>query len=223
MNYKFRFSNWTGFLKDHLFLIALLTIILTNISNKEVNNWLSQIANADNHTIYTYHYTLGIYGLILAIPAAMISMLLVKGALKLEARYLPSPILIRFNAFVIWCLRLLFKLGKMLIKVGGWVMLAFFWFISAITDKFEVGKGGGSSYSGHSVSRNSNPSYDRDKLKKQANWEAEQRKKEAQYAWKHAGKQGKYNRNSHHFDERVNRAKAMTHEANKAKKRARNL
>ena len=222
MNFNHRLRNWSGFLKDYLFLIALLTIFLTDFSNKEVNNWLSQIANVDNHTIYTYNYTLGIYGLILAIPSAMISILLVKGALKLEARYLPTPILIRFNAFVVWCFKILFKIGKLLIKVGGWAVLAFFWFINAITDKFEVGKGG-SSYSGHSVSRHSNPSYERDQLKKQANWEAEQKKKEAQYAWKHAGKQGKYNKNTHHFDDRVNRAKAMTHEANKAKKRARNL
>ncbi|MEK3936660.1 hypothetical protein MKY41_15195 [Sporosarcina sp. FSL W7-1349] len=203
-------------------LIALLTVILTKISNKGVDNWLSHIANANNQTFYTYHYTLGINGLILAIPSAIVSIFLVKGALKLEERYLPSPILSRFNAFGIWCFKILLKIGKMLIKIGGVLVLGFFWIIHAITGKFEIGKGG-SSFSGHSVRHNSNSSYDRETLKKEADWEARQKENEARYAWKHANDQRRYNKDTYHYNYRVNRAKAMTHEANKAKKRARNL
>ncbi|WP_062106530.1 hypothetical protein [Bacillus niameyensis] len=222
MNSKYRVWGLGNFIKDHLLLFVLLTIILTKVSNKGVDNWLSHIANADNQTLYTYHYSLGINGLILVIPSAIVSILLIKGALKLEERYLPSPILIRFNAFGIWCFKTLLKVGKMVIKVSGALIYGFFWIIHAITAMFEIGKGG-SSYSGHSVRHNSNNSYDKDRLKKEADWEARQKEKEANYALKQAIKQGNYNKNTYHFDYRVNRTKAMIHEANKAKKRARDL
>lgn len=222
MNFKYRLGVWGEFIKHHLLLVALLTIMLTKISNKGVDNWLSQIANSNNQTFYTYHYTLGINGLILAIPSAIVSIFLIKGALKLEERYLPSPILIRFNAFGISCFKILLKIGKMLIKVGGVLVFVFFRIIHAITDMFEIGTSGSSS-SGRSVRHNPNSSYDRNTQKKEADWEARQKEKEAKYAWKQAFKQGQYNKDTHHFDYRVNRAKAKTHEANKAKKRARNL
>lgn len=71
--------------------------------------------------------------------------------------------------------------------------------------------------------RSSNKSSDNRKLKSEAEWEARQKQKEANYAWKQAAKQGNYNDKTYHFDNSVNRANAKQREANEAAKRARNL
>lgn len=64
-------------------------------------------------------------------------------------------------------------------------------------------------------------SYRHSQRKKDANWRAHQKQKEADHAWRQAANQGNYNMNTHHFNQRLNEAKRKQEEANRARKEAR--
>ncbi|PKQ89433.1 hypothetical protein CXK86_20525 [Paenibacillus sp. BGI2013] len=75
-------NKWTmkETLKGKTFSIIILTIILTIAINKLVNRIMTQevIFEGGLYSSYTNHFSLGIYGVIFAIPAGFISILVVK-------------------------------------------------------------------------------------------------------------------------------------------------
>ncbi|MFC0523646.1 hypothetical protein ACFFGV_08610 [Pontibacillus salicampi] len=196
----------------------IFTKILNNIADKE----LTKLLNTNNQTIYTYNYSVGPSGLLLAIPAALFSMLITIGLLKLRDRFFPSLTTLKVIVFLLKLIKLLGKgVLKLLVDVGYSVFVI----PSIFSDSGSrsSSKGGGSPYRGDVSGGGSSNSNNERELKNNAQWQARQKQKEADYAWKHAGKQAQHNVNTHHFNNRVNRANLKQHEANEAAKRARNL
>lgn len=72
--------KWTmkEILKDKTRSVMLLAIILTIIINKLVNQIMTREVVSENGIIYTYHFSLGIHGVVFVIPAGFISILIVK-------------------------------------------------------------------------------------------------------------------------------------------------
>ncbi|MGG3690881.1 hypothetical protein [Caldifermentibacillus hisashii] len=66
-------------------LVLILTIILTVVFNKLVNQLLTRHVPVENglYSYYTYEYSLGIYGVVFAIPAIFLSILIVRFFLNL--------------------------------------------------------------------------------------------------------------------------------------------
>ncbi|AIF45556.1 hypothetical protein [Virgibacillus sp. SK37] len=193
------------------------TLAFANILNSIADKELTKLLNANNETIYTYNYSLGATGLIFLIPGALLSLLIVTILVKIRDRFFPN--LSTYKVIVS-----LFNLTKLLLKAVRFLGNALFYIIIFIVAIFSDGGGrsssGGGSYHSGGSSKNSSI---RKNLKKEAEWKASQLQKDANYAYKHAGKQAQYNINSHHFDDRLNRANAKQREANEAAKRARNL
>src|SRR5690625_184176 len=79
-------NNWTvkNILKGKTILFIIITLILTKVfyetANKALNLYLNQF---NNHSIYTHNYSFGKYGLILIIPAAIITILILKMYVKI--------------------------------------------------------------------------------------------------------------------------------------------
>ncbi|RIU94720.1 hypothetical protein [Oceanobacillus picturae] len=195
----------------------IFAILFNNIADKE----LTKLLNANNETIYTYNYSFGATGLILVIPAALLSLIIVFVLVKARDRFFPN--LTTYKAIVFF-----FKLIKLLWKAMSYIGAAIMYLVFIIAGIFSDSGGrsssGGGSYSSGRVSgRGSDNSNSRKDLKKEAEWKARQLQKDADYAYKHAGKQAQYNVNTHHFDDRLNRANAKQRKANEAAKRARNL
>lgn len=196
----------------------IFTTIFNNIADKE----LTKLLNANNETIYTYNYSFGVTGLILVIPAALLSLLIVIVLVKTRDRLFPRLTTYKVIVFLL-------KLIKLLWKAVSFIGVSIGYLVFIIAGLFYDGggrssSGGGSYHSGGGASGGgSNNSNSREELKKKAEWKARQLQKDADYAYKHAGKQAQYNINSHHFASRLNRANAKQREANEAAKRARNL
>ena len=80
-------NNWTvkDILKGKTILFIIITLILTKVfyetANKGLNLYLNQF---NNHPIYTHNYSFGKYGLILIIPAAIITILILKLYVKMR-------------------------------------------------------------------------------------------------------------------------------------------
>ena len=80
-------NNWTvkNILKGKTILFIIITLILTKVfyetANKGLNLYLNQF---NNHPIYTHNYSFGKYGLILIIPAAIITILILKLYVKMR-------------------------------------------------------------------------------------------------------------------------------------------
>ncbi|KGX89223.1 hypothetical protein [Pontibacillus litoralis] len=213
-------QNWKEITKENALLFVVLTTILTIVLNRFADKGLTYLLNINNQTIFTYNYSLGISGIMLAIPSALFSIWIIKGALKFEERFLPAPILNKFGNLPLWCFSLLLKLIKVMKIMATYALYLVF----VIAGFFADGSSrGGYSPSSGSVSLGSNNSNGRENLKEEAERQARQKQQEADYAWKQAQKQANYNINTYHFDNRVNRANALQREANEAKKRARNL
>lgn len=181
----------------------IFATIFNNIADKE----LTKLLNANNETIYTYNYSFGATGLILVIPAALLSLVIVVVLAKIRDIFFPRVTTYKTIAF-------LFKLSwKAVVLLGAGIFaIALF-----LANFFSDGVGTSPSSRGSSGSSNNSRS------KSEAEWEEKKAEKEARYAWKQAAKQGNYNDKTYHFDNSVNRAKAKQHEYNEAVKRNRNL
>ena len=188
----------------------IFAVIFNNIADRE----LTKLLNANNETIFTYNYSFGATGLILVIPAALLSLGIVVVLVKIRDRFFPRVTTYKVIVFLLKSIRLLLK-GVALI--GAWIGLLIFALASFFSD------GGGRRSSGGGYGGNSTSSINKQKLKSEAEWEEKKAEKEARYAWKQAAKQGNYNDKTYHFDNSVNRAKAKQHEYNEAVKRNRNL
>src|SRR5690625_4935544 len=79
-------NNWTvkNILKGKTILFIIITLILTKVfyetANKALNLYLNQF---NNHSIYTHNYSFDKYGLILIIPAAIITILILQHYVKM--------------------------------------------------------------------------------------------------------------------------------------------
>ncbi|WP_382359203.1 cell envelope integrity protein TolA [Lentibacillus kimchii] len=196
--------------------------------NTYADKGLTYLFNLNNESIYTYNYSLGFFGIFFVIPSALLGTLIVKGLLKLQNKFSSSE-----TSDQLWFLSVpffekLFKIlgkgahfaGKALLAVWRVVFTLIGTFVKAISPSSTRGGGkhtgglsGGPRHSGDN----------RKEVKKQAEFQARQKQKEADVAWKHADKQARYNVNTHHFDKRYHRADAKQKEANEASKKARNL
>lgn len=223
-----------------IIITLLLTVLFNKIANVILNAAIVSSPNYNPHPLYTYEYTLGEIGLVFIIPAAFISDWLIKQLPQIEYALFYSPFsqkigvlrwIDRFSKAIKLCIRVLVILSsiiraivnvflsifrKLILPVLAWIGLLI----------FALASGGGSS-SGSSRRPTGGAALfsqnDQQKRKADAQWEAAQKQKDANVAWKHASNQARYNVNTHHFDERLNRASHKQREADEAAKRARNL
>lgn len=86
-------NSWTAkeIVKGKTISFLVLTLLLTKILNVVLNNGLTYMMNIDNTTIYTYNYSVGTLGILLAIPAALLSIWIIKGFLRLKDFISRSP------------------------------------------------------------------------------------------------------------------------------------
>ncbi|WP_301108875.1 hypothetical protein [Sporosarcina sp.] len=231
--------TWREIVKGKKIQLSIWTLIFTVIFIKMAENGYSNMMNAKNTSIFQYNYSLGNIGLLFVIPAAILSVWTVKLWLFAKGHVLSNPTVNRALAsrqltkdgevykglrlFGIVVVKLYVGIRKVL-SVMGTVLLYIAFFIGAFSSGgrsggYSSGYGGGGGGGGTSSPGSSN----RKKLKKDADWEARQKQGKADHAWRHAGKQARYNVNTHHFDSRLNKANTLQREANEAAKRARNL
>lgn len=84
---KKNISTWTmiDIVKGKTLPFIILTILFTKIMNDVANKGLNYYLNSFNdHLLYTYQYSFGKYGLILVIPAAFVSIWIIKIFLMLR-------------------------------------------------------------------------------------------------------------------------------------------
>ena len=153
------------------------------------------------------------------IPAALLSLLIVIVLVKTRDKLFPKLNTRKVLEFLLKLIKLLWKASATAI---GYLV---FMIADFLSDSVSRSSSGGGSYhsSGGASGGRSNNSNSRAESKKKADWKARKLQEEADYAYKHAGKQAQYNINSSHFDSRLNRADAKQREAYEAAKRARNL
>lgn len=219
-------NSWSGkeIIKANTVPFVLLTFIFTVVLNKLGDNGLTYLLNiTQNQTLYTYNYSFGVAGVIFLIPASLFSVWTIKVSLRFKKRFLPPPVLDKIRTafsiiFVVFSF--LLKIFKMLMKV---IVFLVFIVFDIIMSGGRTRSGEGRSYSGSTTRCSPNNSNDKRKEKGNAEWVARQKQKDADYAWKYANKQARYNANTSHFDNRLNRAHLKQHEANEAAKKARNL
>lgn len=258
---KFTFSPWTmqNVIKGKLFQLIVLTWTFTYLLNTGTNKLMTYQMNKDMESIFTYNYSLGLLGVIYAIPAALFSIWIIKITLGLADRFSQTNFAAKLSMIGDKLAPMGRKMGisdffyidyadsdkwstsfilpartvKLLIQTiltivkwitnGLFAVALFLVVIFGGRDRTSTRKstysGGGTSYNGGSSSHSNNM----EKVKSDANWGARQKQKEADYAWRQAAKQGRYNSNTHHFGTSVNKADSIQREANAAKKRARNL
>ncbi|AVR00293.1 hypothetical protein OBCHQ24_15185 [Oceanobacillus iheyensis] len=207
---------WTKIGRIRTIHFIVYTWIFASLFNNIADKELTKLLNANNETIYTYNYSFGATGLILVIPAALLSLMIVFVLVKARDKFFPN--LTTYKAIVFF-----FKLIKLLWKAMSYIGAAIMYLVFVIAGIFSDSGGRSSSGRGSYSSGGSDNSNSRKDLKKKAEWKARQLQKDANYAYKHAGKQAQYNVNTHHFDDRLNRANAKQRKANEAAKRARNL
>lgn len=227
---KSKNSTWTArkIVNDKPVPFIAMTIITTIVLMVFGDKALTQLLNINNQSIYTYNYSLGFYGLVFVIPSALFSIATLKVWVRLKKSVIPAKAdqtnsmknsdhaeqRSRYTLF-------LKKTGGILWTVSKYTVLGLFYFVKGFVDYLSSGlnrTGSNRSSSSHS----SNVTRQR-KLKDDAKWEAKQKRKEALHAVKYAEKQGRYNANTHHYDSKVNSAKAKIREANEAHKKARKL
>lgn len=214
--------KWREILKSRKFPFLLLTISLTVILNNVGDKVLTRLMATDDPVFFTYNYSLGTLGIILLIPAVFFSIWIIKGLSKIDFGFLSSPIAIKISKFVISSFTMFFKILFKLLKFLGYAFIVLIFAIAAMLSGGSGSSSGSSSSGGYASPRPTNSNGNKG-LKKDAQFQARQKQKEADHAYRYAGKQARYNINSHHFDSRVNHANSKQHEANEAGKRARNL
>lgn len=235
-------TNWTWkeIVSRKKVQLAILTLILTLALIKTAEIGFSSMMNDRANSIFEYHYTLGSKGVVLAIPAALFSLLAMRLWLFTKGVTMNSSAYKRVRGSrqltrdgelfktlnISWLIISTISSGIWKVMRGAGLALGYmFGWAIFIVGALSSGGGGGSSgsggYSGGGAPVSTGRS--RNDVKKDADWAARQMQKDADNAWRHAGKQAQYNANTHHFDSRLNRAKTLQREANEAAKRARNL
>lgn len=214
----------------HSFQFYFWLISLTLIMNVVANKWLMYVANSRIDSVFTYNYSFGKVGVILLIPAFIITVLLIKGWNKIIYSEIGAKIGLRKvfeeNGLAVrgaygsakgiaYIVPRIFKVGFRTIKYSAWALLAIAFFLVAISSGGTSSSGSSSSSGGYASSGNSNR-----KAKEDADWKAKQSRKDANHAIKHAVKQARYNPNSHHLDSRINRANSKINDANDARRHA---
>src|SRR5690625_7112213 len=80
-------NNWTvkDILKGKTILFIIITLILTKVLYETANKGLILYLNQfNNHPIYTHNFSFSKYGLILIIPEAIITILIIKLYVKMK-------------------------------------------------------------------------------------------------------------------------------------------
>ncbi|WP_017378821.1 hypothetical protein [Paenisporosarcina sp. TG-14] len=93
--------------EDKKFLFLALTLILAFFSNNIANRGLSELINFVNQPAYPSNYSFGIFGILLIIPAALLSVWIVNRLDSLQHRLLNSRI-----ADKIWLITYSFKKNR---------------------------------------------------------------------------------------------------------------
>lgn len=243
-------QKWTltETIKGNPIAIILLSFIFTKALNEVVEYGLTYYLNSNNdHPLYTYNYSLGKFGIILAIPAALLSIWIVKIFTRFKKAPLQLPMdgskqsnRIENHNFNIEQQNLvhsvqenvnhpqqenvLVKRSKIILKIWLKILVFTLRVIYAIVNnifKF-IGNSVRSTLSRclSNIGGTIRADYNRKKAKDTANWNARQKQKEANHAWRQAAKQGNYNPNTHFFGEKVNAAKRKQREADRAKRNA---
>lgn len=222
MNSIYESQIWKKFINGKTLHFIVYTWIFATIFNNIADKELTKLLNANNETIYTYNYSFGATGLLLVIPAALLSLLIVTVLVKTRDRFFPKLTTFQVIVFLLKLFKLLWKAVSLL---GAGIGYLVFVIAGIFSDSGGRSSSGGGSYhsNGGASDGDSDNSKNREGLKKKAEWKARQLQKEADYAYKHAGKQAQYNINSHHFNDRLNRANEKQRKANEAAERARNL
>lgn len=224
-NVKSMYNSWSGkeIIKSNTIQFVLLALFFTIALNKLGDKGLTYLLNStQNQTLYIHNYSLGIVGLIFLIPASLFSVWTIKGLILFKKRFLPPPVLDKIKKV----LSVMFVVFSFLLKVFKMLMKAIMYlglFIIAIISSGGSTSGQGQTYRSSAPNWSPNYTNDRRKEKEKAEWEARQKQKDADYALKYADKQARYNANTTHFDNRLNRALLKQQEANEAAKKARNL
>lgn len=246
-------KTWTikNIVKGKPIPFILLTLIFTKAFNVAANYGLNYYVNLNNdHPLYTYNLSLGKFGLILAIPAALLSVMIIKLFIKSKKTPTASSTLpvkgeignhmpIKSHreeagvysengnkSYPQWK-KVLIGGGRIVLKVWLKVLVISFKAIYSIVNG--MSKNIGNSVEGtmtrwiSGVSSTLDTDYNRQDVKSAANWNARQSQREANHAWNHAADQARYNVNTHHFDEKVNRAQRMQREADEARRQEQRL
>lgn len=243
-------ENWSlkEIVKGKPIPFILLTLVFTKAFNEAADYGLTYYFNLNNdHPLYTYNYSLGKFGIILAIPAALLSIWIIKMFIKFKKAPSQSstatvenekgnnvPTKNNVEKDIVYSdkgnaqsKKVLIKVGKIALKVWRKVLIFTFKITYGILNSI-------SKNIAHSVDSTMtrwisnigstlDSDYNRKKVKDAANWNARQRQKEADHAWNQAANQANYNPNTHHFDEKLNRAERMQREADEAKRNEQNL
>lgn len=82
--------QWTGkeIIKGKTLPFMVLTIIFTYIMNNVANNALTYLLNIKNTSLMTTNYSFGILGIVAVVPAALISIWIIKITLKIRCRFI---------------------------------------------------------------------------------------------------------------------------------------
>lgn len=222
--------------------LILSTLVFTFIFNKIANDILNfaivSSPSYNPHPLYTYDYSFGVFGIVFVIPGALAGYWLVNRLPQFEYALLYSPVaqkigvlrwINRLSKLTKVCYRalsivtiIILKVVKAIWFVLKWMFYILLWILFVLSSMIN-GKGSstrsGSGFKGSAPTFNNN----HEKLKADAQREAEQLQKDANVAWKHASDQGRYNANTRYFEERLNRAAHKQREADEAARRARDL
>lgn len=220
---------------------VLLTLVLTVALNKIADYGLTQLLNRNNdHPLYTYQYALdGELGFLLVIPAAFISIFICKRIVSFkktkdtssqtsttnrvhQAHVVHEPAnsssqrTKRFQKISNVAWSILLAIATVLFKV-----------IHSIVNSMNknIGRNVESTMTGwmSNISSALDTNTTDKKAKEDARFQANQKQKDADYAWKHTAKQWNYNSDTHHFDEKFNRAERKQREADEARRKEHKL
>lgn len=220
---------------------VLLTLVLTVALNKLADYGLTQLLNKNNdHPLYTYQYSLdGELGFLLVIPAATLSIFICKWILSFKKQTKNASA--TDNNKHVHQVHAVHeptksssertKRVKKVSKVAWSILLAIVTILFKVTHSIvnsmnkSIGRNVESTMTGWMSSINSalDENAADKKAKEEARFQADQKQKDADYAWKHTAKQWNYNSNTHHFDEKFNRAQRKQREADEARKEERKL
>ncbi|QDI92323.1 hypothetical protein EPH95_14915 [Salicibibacter halophilus] len=221
MNNPYDSGKVSGKSKKLQLPLIVLTAIFTIIFIYVADRGLTFLLNIGNESIYTYNYSLGIFGLILVIPAVLLSLGIIKG---LDKNGYLNPLLAFLEKAIPKMAKLLTKLFKITVKAVIFTVKGIALLVMLIVNSISPSSGshGSRGYfpSGRAISEGSN---NKQESKKEAQWQAKQKQKEADVAWKHAKDQAEYNPNTIHMDKRLYRANAKQREANAEAKKFRKL
>lgn len=220
---------------------VLLTLVLTVALNKLADYGLTLLLSRNNdHPLYTYQYALdGELAFLLVIPAAFISIYICKKIVSFKKTKDTSSQTGTTNrihqAHVVHEPTKSSSEGtrrfKKVSKVAWSILLAIVTVLFKVTHSIvnsmnkSIGRNVESTMTGWMSSINSvlDENAADKKAKEEARFQADQKQKDADYAWKHTAKQWNYNSNTHHFDGKFNRAQRKQREADEARKEERKL